>query len=101
MTGRTRTVIAAACVSVAVDLLPAGMMTGSAAPAALTARVSMPAGPCFCFTPGGHGAPVVVADGSAPGRPSTTAPEIRARGGNVLPQVRRHHVGARFLPGVR
>jgi len=64
MTGRTRTVITAACVTAAAGLLPAALMTGSAAPAAPTVRVSIPAGPCLCFTPGSHGAPVVVAGGS-------------------------------------
>jgi hypothetical protein len=64
MTGRTRTVIAAACVTATGGLLPAALTTWSAAPAAPTARVSMPAGPSFCFTPGSHGAPVGVADGS-------------------------------------
>ena len=67
MTGRTRTVIAAACITAAAGLLPAALMTGSAAPAAPASRVSMQAGPCLCFTPGGHGAPVVVADGSDTG----------------------------------
>jgi hypothetical protein len=67
MTGRTRTVIAAACVTAAAGLLPAALMTGSAAPAGPTARVSMPAEPCFCFTPDSHGTPVAVADGSGTG----------------------------------
>jgi hypothetical protein len=49
MTGRTRTVIAAACIT------------------ATAARVSMQAKPCSCFTSGSHGAPVVVADGSGTG----------------------------------
>lgn len=60
-------VIAAACVTAAACLLPAAVMTGSAAPAAPAARVSMPTGPCLCFTPGSHGAPVAVADGGGTG----------------------------------